>query len=193
MTRKSVSIDRGISVEHTAKRKTCTLDSFNRFATLKFVSNHQETKDASPDENGHTATNHIKPLPIKPGVSTCSEAVTEGKKTFIFSTSMTRSIRINEFNEFYEEGTAQFYKFHGAKVRHIKHYVTAHLAEGRPDSVIILAGGNDLPTHKNNPTSVLDIANHIIDTGMICAGYNAKVYISSVLPRQQAYMQTRRK
>ena len=72
--------------------------------------------------------------------------------------------------------------------------MTAHLKEERPDSVIILAGGNDLPTSKKKPTSVVDITNHIIGIGVICARYNvSKVIISSVLPREEAYMQLRRK
>ena len=104
---------------------------------------------------------------------------------------MTRSIRINEFNKYYRSGNAEFRRFHGGKVRHIKDYVPTHL-KNPPDSVIILAGGNDLPTPKEKPVPVLEIANDIIEAGIICEKHGVQeIYISSVLPRKVSYMQRR--
>ena len=98
---------------------------------------------------------------------------------------MTKGIRIKEFNRFFKGGTAFFRRFHGAKARHVKNYVSTHLEEEQPDTVIIHAGGNDLPTRKNNPTPVLEIANHIIEAGQICASYDVdNIYISSVINRK---------
>ena len=68
------------------------------------------------------------------------------------------------------------------------------MADENPDSVIILRGGNDLPTSRNNPVPVAEIAQHIINTGIECRQYGAKhIGICSVLPRQASYMQVRRK
>ena len=83
---------------------------------------------------------------------------------------------------------------HGGKARNIKRYIVSHLEEERPDSVIILAGGNDLPTSRNNPLPVLRIANDIMEIGIACKKFNvSNIFISSVLPRQLVYLQKRRK
>ena len=69
-----------------------------------------------------------------------------------------------------------------------------HLYDERPDSVIILAGGNDLPTRRRNPTSLAVIANHIIDIALMCKKYNvSNICVSSVLPREDFYQQLLRK
>ena len=175
----------------------CSLDTSNMFGSLRYNVNNEERRewsdDMSRDVNRIEDTRVIDIPKIVPGVNSYSRALNEGKKTIVFSTSMTKGIRLNDFNDSYNEGTSQFYKFHGGKVRHIKKYVPIHLEEERPDSVIILAGGNDLPTSKKNPTPVSEIADHIIDMGLMCTRYHvSNIFISSVLPRSAAYMQARR-
>ena len=118
--------------------------------------------------------------------------VKEGEKTLVFSTSMTKGINFKNFNDRYNGGTAWFRRYHGGKARHIKHYVSTHLHEERPDNVIIHVGGNDLPTKKYAPVPVAEIADHIIQMAQTCDMYGAKkVCISSVLPRKAKYMQHR--
>ena len=71
-----------------------------------------------------------------------------------------------------------------------------HLDEQRPESVILLAGGNDLweCARRINPTPVREIADHIIEAGKTCKRYNVEnIYISSVLPRSSFYLQLKRK
>ena len=71
----------------------------------------------------------------------------------------------------------------------MKTYVATHLEEEQPDTVIVLAGGNDLQTKRDNPTPVEDIANHIIEIGNICSTYGvANIIISSVIIRRTPYM-----
>jgi lysophospholipase L1-like esterase len=71
-------------------------------------------------------------------------------------------------------------------MKHIKKYVPIHLAEEMPDTVVIVGGGNDLSPRK----STLEVANEIIDCGIISKMHGArKVIISSVMPRSNFYYQ----
>ena len=63
------------------------------------------------------------------------------------------------------------------------------MPEEKPDIVLIQAGGNDLPTK----STVLEIANDIIEAGIVCKQMGAsKVLISSVLPRRDFHLQLKR-
>ena len=66
--------------------------------------------------------------PVRPGnKNSYSEAVTEGKCVMVFSTSMTKGIRVREFNKRLKNGTARFRRFHGGRVMHMFNYVDTHL------------------------------------------------------------------
>ena len=109
---------------------------------------------------------------------------------------MTRGIRPDHFNrDYFTKGRATFHRFHGGKARHIRNQVETHLYDERPDSVIILAGGNDLPVaRRQRPTALADIAGHIIDIALMCKKYEvSNICISSVLPREDFYSQLYRK
>ena len=91
-------------------------------------------------------------------------------------------------------GTASFHRFHGGKARHIRNQIETHLQEELPDAAIILIGGNDLPTSRENPTPIGKVATQIMDSALLCKQYNVKdVCVSSVLPRKEPYMERRRK
>ena len=102
---------------------------------------------------------------------------------------------MDNFNkEHFTRGRATFHRFHGGKARHIRNQVETHLFDERPDSVIILAGGNDLPTSRRSPTSLAVIANHVIDIALMCKKYEVtNICISSILPREDFFLQLRRK
>ena len=124
-----------------------------------------------------------------------SQATANGKKTMIFSTSITRDIKPNEFNERYKGGrTAKFIRFHGGKARHITTYLPVHLREQHPDTVVLAEGGNDLPTEKCDPAAVAEVAGHILEAARVCKNHNvSNVYVSSVLPRSSPYFQINRR
>ena len=62
------------------------------------------------------------------------------------------------------------------------------MEEVNPENVIILAGGNDLPTKNDNPRPVEEI----IYTGNACKLYGARnSFISSVIIRKTPYMAKR--
>ena len=101
---------------------------------------------------------------------------------------------MRELNNKYVKGSAFIHRFHGGKARHIKHQISTHLDEEWPDIVVIQCGGNDLPTSRQNPKPILEIANHIMDIVEVCRTYNVKeIVVCSVLPREQAFLQLRRK
>ena len=133
-------------------------------------------------------------LPVRPGhKDSYSEAVTDGKCVMVFSTSMTKGIQVREFNKRLNNGIARFRRFHGGRVRHLHNYVDTHLEDENPEVVVIQEGGNDLPTKKNNPSSVKDIATQIIKTGQKCLSYGVKtVLIASIITRKKHYMDQRR-
>ena len=111
------------------------------------------------------------------------------KKPSIFSTSITKDIKVREFNTSYNGQSAYFHKFHGGKVRHIKSYIPVHMDEEKPDDVVIVGGGNDL----SGNTPILEIANEIMDAGVICRMKGAsRVFVAGVLPRRDFYYQLKR-
>ena len=58
----------------------------------------------------------------------------------IVSTSITKGIDIGLLRNRYN-GRVSIHRFHGAKVKHMKHYVPTHLAEELPDLVIVRGSG----------------------------------------------------
>ena len=127
---------------------------------------------------------------------TVDNIVRSKERTLIFSSSITRDINTNGFNKKLKYNRATLHKFNGKKIRHIKRYIPVHLdeEEDRVHSVVIVAGGNDIPVSKSN-MSMSTIADDIIEAGLTCRNeYGVKdIYISSILPRCSAYYQLQRK
>ena len=74
----------------------------------------------------------------------------------------------------------------------MKNYVTTHMLEEKPDTVIIQAGGNDLRTTRNNPTPAVTVANDVIDIGLACKKKGAsRVCISGIPIRKAKFLQER--
>ena len=146
----------------------------NPFNNLQFINNN----------NQQTGT-----LPIvRPGTKLYSGVVGGTAKAAVFSTSMTRDFNMVEFRRSCKP-EVNLHKFNGKKAKYFKTYVTAHLPEDNPDIVVIQCGGNDLPTK----ASVPEIANQIIDAGIVCREMGVKrVMISSVLPRADFHLQLKR-
>ena len=161
-------------------------------SSLRWLSNNPITGECNPDGPGKALDR--SPLPrLVPGKGTYKEALTGiGEKAVIVATRISKGVDVRRLRENYE-GSLSIHRFHGAQVRHMKYYLSNHLAEERPDVAIIHGGGNDIPCGKNQKVSLLDVANNIIDMGHICRQYGvSRVCISSVLPRDDFYFQFRR-
>ena len=104
-----------------------------------------------------------------------------------------KGIRVREFNNHFINGTARFRRFPGSKSKQMLHYITPTLVDDTPEHVILHVGTNDLPTRKENPTKVEEIAQTIVDIGKKCILYGVKtVFISEVITRSTNYMEKRR-
>ena len=165
----------------------------NRFASLSFTANNPRLSSSPGEEDVVDGEGTRKRVPIVPGVRTYSNVAEEGEECMIFSTSITKGIRRNEFNDHYQRGTASFRRYHGDRVRHIKEYLWTHLEESRPKTVILHMGGNDLPTPRGEtPRSIDEIANDIMEAGDTCRRYGVRdIFVSSVVVRKQLYAQRR--
>ena len=64
-------------------------------------------------------------------------------------------------------------------------YMKPHLEEDCPHTVVLIAGGNDIPRRRGTPKELEKIAGLLIDAGLDCRNnYGvSRVCISSVLPR----------
>ena len=109
----------------------------------------------------------------------------KGKRTMLFSTSITRNIDMKELNDGLYEGSVELQMFKGKKAGHIKNYIKSHLELERPEECVIHMGGNDLPPGPNRiPVPVEEIAGHIIEAGETCKRFGAKkVFIAGVTGR----------
>ena len=145
----------------------------NNFHNLQYMSNNNQQSDV---------------IPVVPGTQLYSSVVGGSRKATVFSTSMTRDFDMIGFRRPCKSDV-NLHKYNGKKARHFKTYVTAHLPEDKPDDVIIQCGGNDLPTK----ASVREIANEIIETGIVCRTMGVhRVMISSILPRGDFHLQLKR-
>ena len=148
----------------------------NRFNSLRFGGNQALRKT------------------LRPGKHTYSEAVSGELKASIFTTSMMRSVKIDDLNKRYIQGQAIIHRFPGGKARHMKSQIATHLQEELPDVAVIQCGGNDIPLGQRNTTRMLEITNHIMDMVQECKQHGVeRIIVSSVLPRESAIYQLRRK
>ena len=79
----------------------------------------------------------------------------------------------------------RFQRWHGARARHIKHYIGPHVLEEKPDAILIQAGGNDLAEFGSD---VNTIANDIIEIGNVARKMGANdIFIGGVPLRSRQY------
>ena len=108
------------------------------------------------------------------------------EKVDIFSSSLLRDFNEEEFNRHLAGATADIHLFRGKKANEIRKHVESHLKTSRPDSVIIVCGGNDF--RASGKPSADEISDSVIEIGMACLKANIPpehVRISSILPRDQ--------
>ena len=156
--------------------------------TLKYHSNNPQTKECSPDEKGKTT-----PL-SNMNTETAGDDMKEdeGEQIHLFSSSMMRDVDEEEFNSKLDKGAAHIHLYRGKRSPEIRKRVQDHLKNNKTDSVVILGGGNDLSSSAPPET----IAQTLINIGVDCSKANVpteKIRISSVLPRDDALLQMKRK
>ena len=159
-----------------------------------------------------------KKLPIVPGEKSYSDTVVMGpgaysdtekkqridnikqrranreSKTLIFASSITRDIDKLSFNKDYRFGDARFHEFRGKRAKEIVHYMEHHLEEENPHTVVLVAGGNDLPNKDLQMKDIVNVAENLIEGGIKCRDKFgvSDVLISSILPRSHSDFQGNR-
>ena len=175
------------------KTPKTALQSQNRFSPLQFTSNNPQL-DGSPSEEDIDDNGTRQRVKLVPGPKSYSQVTKLGEETLVFSTSISKGIRIGEFNDWFNgEGRGSFRRFHGGKARHFKHYMLPHLEEVAPKTVVIQCGGNDLSTPKGEtPTPVEQIAEEVISLGEFSQQHGVKnVLIAGVPIRRKQFIQER--
>ena len=105
---------------------------------------------------------------------------------------MMRDIDEKDFNSKLNQGTAHIHPFRGKRSPEIRKRVQEHIKIKKTDAVVILAGGNDLSSAATPET----IADTILNIGVDCNHADIpteKIRISSILPRDDALLQMKRK
>ena len=117
------------------------------------------------------------------------------RKTIVFGSSITRSINKKSMNDQLLNGSIDVHTFSGKTARYITKYMLPHLEEDCPHTVVLVAGGNDIPRKPSPPQQLKEIANHLIRGGLECVNnYGvAEVCISSILPRGYSIFQRNRR
>ncbi len=103
-----------------------------------------------------------------------------------------RDVCEDEFNAKLDKGTAKIHLYRGRKSNEIKEHVKQHLATEKTDSVIVVGGGNDLSSSRSPET----VAETLVNIGVDCMNAGVpveKIRISSILPREDAHQQGKRK
>ena len=105
------------------------------------------------------------------------------RKIRIISDSITKGIRVHEFNQYLQGGYAKLKCFPGSTIQNLNYYSNPTLIEEKPEVVVIHVGINNLLSQNLNETSDEEqLVNEIIDIGRKCIDHGTeKVFISSIL------------
>ena len=91
--------------------------------------------------------------------------------TLIFTDSMPKGIRMNNFNKLIKNRKAKMLKFPCASLRQLLHYMDIHLEGIQIDTVVIHIGVNDL-LNSSNQSRTNSLMNNII-----CMVKNATIMV----------------
>ena len=122
---------------------------------------------------------YISQPPVETVQSSHSNIVSrKKKKIIIFSDSILKNLRMEEFNSFVKEGEVYLKAFPGAKANQLNYQTIPVIQGNNYDAAAIHVGINDLLSSNK---SVNDICRDIISIGLRCRSNNiSKVFISSI-------------
>ena len=109
----------------------------------------------------------------------------------MFSSSITRDMIKQTFRSECQ-GSIQFHEFRGKTAKNILNYMKPHILDECPRTVVLVAGGNDLPNRNYLPEKkIKEIADYIVEGGIECKTDMGveNVLISSILPRLRCEFQ----
>ena len=124
-----------------------------------------------------------------PGEILYSQAVKHVKKTTIVADSMCKSIRVKDFNKQLDPDIDQVLinKYPAAHTKQILHYSNYTLTNDKPDTLIVMAGTNDVSydSKNGNEPDPEEIANRIMEIGRNARKYGVtRIFINSLIKRE---------
>ena len=135
-----------------------------------------------------TNKNNHKEIPVRPGTNTYAETVKQIRKTTIVSDSICRSIRVRDFNNKLDGDSERVMinKYPAAHAKQIQHYTQYTLQNDKPDSLIIVAGTNDVAyDYGNGIADVATIGNRILNIAQDAKASGVKdIFISGLMTRK---------
>ena len=125
-----------------------------------------------------------KPVPIVPGNRKYSEAAQ--KNISLITDSMARSLRATTLNKYIGKSNGHVipHRYPGHTADEIKHYVYKNLYDDKPNTVVIIAGINDILRHGRDGSipDISKITDDILEIGRICKEKQVeKVFISGIM------------
>ena len=189
----------------------------NPHIPLQFVNNTGPILENSPDESGRV---RVTSPPLVPGGKLYSHAVDNNveagstpeererietierlrerrnkreAKTLIFASSITRDI-IKQTFQADCPGVVKFHEFRGKTAKNILKYMLSHVLEECPRTVVLVAGGNDMPNRDLPASKIKEIVDYMIEGSLDLKNRLGveNVLISSVLPRKHSDFQGNR-
>ena len=129
---------------------------------------------------------------VVPGELTYCQAVRNMKKTAIVSDSMCRSIRVRDFNNQLDPDfdSVVINKYPAAHANQIHHYSDYTLDNEKPDTIIVMAGTNDVSYDSSNGKQAdpENIACRIIDIGRNAKENGvSRVFINGLIKRKGTF------
>ena len=126
-----------------------------------------------------------------PGDATYADATKSVKRSLtghrknrlvIFGDSITRRIRVRDFNSELDTGHAKIRTFPGAISKEFPHYVTPTLEDGNFDRAILHFGVNDLLRNKNQSKAVDELIINLKKTATKCMSFGvSQVIVSGIV------------
>ena len=128
---------------------------------------------------------------LVPGHITYAETAKSAKRSItghtqnrivIFGDSITRRIRVRDFNRELNTGHARIRTFPGAVSKEFPHYITPTLEDGNFDIAILHFGVNDLLRNRNQSEAVDELILNLEKTATKCISFGVrKVIVSSIV------------
>ena len=109
------------------------------------------------------------------------KAKPEPANTLIFSDSIIKGIRMNDFNKLIKNRKVKMLNFTGASSRQLLHYMDIRLEAIQVDTAVIYIGVNDLLNYSNQ-SRIDSLMNNIICNVEKCRNYGVKnIFLSGII------------
>ena len=162
-----------------------SLLQMNRFHPLQHINNNTHFYQP-PTKSQPSVT---KPLPLVPGPKLYSESVKDSKTTMIITDSMSGGVKASciKKNIKGKDDKIIFKRFPGATAEEISYYAQKPLSDQQPDTVIIVAGTNDITraSYDKDCIDEFEVVENLMKIARTAHDHGAKkIHVSSIMVRR---------